>query len=173
MPNHVLTSIKADRKAIKDLITLAWSIDEWTMKFDFNKIIKTPDHIYQWNLWQAEREKYGEENCWYHWNISNWGTKRNAYFVEFKEDEIKFETARSHPDPIIEEISRLFPEVEFEISYADEDIGNNCDQYTIKNTEKVTIGITKDVKLWAMMFRWWSEEDINEYYAEIEEDNDI
>jgi hypothetical protein len=77
--------------------------------------------------------KYGAPD-WYEWAIENWGTKWNAYSIEVRsEDTIKFETAWSHPTKVIHALSKKFPDVEFELQYADEDIGANLGHYTIKD----------------------------------------
>jgi hypothetical protein len=49
------------------------------------------------------------------------------------EDTLKFETAWSHPTKVIHALSKKFPDVEFELQYADEDIGANLGHYTIKD----------------------------------------
>lgn len=81
---------------------------------------------------------------WHSWNSDNWGTKWNAYDVSVNDNEIKFDTAWSHPIPIIEHLSKKFPDIQFDIQYADEDIGSNCGQYSIKNNEGFDI---KDFQL--------------------------
>ena len=75
------------------------------------------------NSWCAF--KYGIGN-WYDWSIVRWGTKWNAYNVEFlpTSDEhsihFVFDTAWSVPSPIFEEIADLYPELTFEIKALDE-----------------------------------------------------
>ncbi|MFC9755163.1 hypothetical protein [Streptomyces sp. NPDC056921] len=49
--------------------------------------------------------------CWYHWNIDNWGTKWNGYelSIEQADDDsaqLRFNTAWSHPFPIVKALSR-------------------------------------------------------------------
>lgn len=75
---------------------------------------------------------------WYDWNQKNWGTKWNAYGQPdcgFAEDiiEFRFETAWSHPNRLIEALSRRLPTVTFGVKYADEDIGSNCGTYRIRS----------------------------------------
>jgi hypothetical protein len=48
---------------------------------------------------------------------------------------MQFDTAWSHPFPVIEALSRKFPEHEIEVKYADEDFGHNLGHYKIKNGE--------------------------------------
>lgn len=71
---------------------------------------------------EASLKDLGYES-WYGWSVANWGTKWNAYSIREWDDEeqsIYFETAWSPPQPVIEVLSQKFPEVSFEISYADE-----------------------------------------------------
>ena len=82
---------------------------------------------------------YGHFN-WYDWCIENWGTKWNAYdnyvikgktFVKFI-----FNTAWVMPKPIydkLQELSVLNCKFNFEVKYADEDIGNNCGKFEYKD----------------------------------------
>ena len=68
---------------------------------------------------------------WYEWSINNWGTKWNAYdcveFIDISEDhnEICFNTAWSAPHPILAALARMYPEIEIEHEWADEDFGHN------------------------------------------------
>lgn len=81
-------------------------------------------------------DKYGHAT-WYKWAIANWGTKWNAYDTVELNDGVQFDTAWSTPYPIILELSNQYPDATFELTFADEDIGNNCGRYTLKNKEDV------------------------------------
>lgn len=75
--------------------------------------------------------------CWYNWNSSHWGTKWNAYSVEWKDlgngrVELRFDTAWAHPEPVIRALSRKFPTEIIEVQFADEDLGSNCGTYEIQ-----------------------------------------
>jgi hypothetical protein len=76
---------------------------------------------------------YGHQD-WYSWSTSNWGTKWNAYSQNSDEgsNEIAFETAWSTPYPVIEALSRKYPEAVISIRYADEDFGHNVGEYTFQ-----------------------------------------
>lgn len=79
--------------------------------------------------------KYGYTN-WYDWRIDNWGTKWNAYETEKIDDyTIEFNTAWNGVPDLICVLSTMFPEVEFEYIYADEDAGYNTGRGTIINGE--------------------------------------
>ena len=79
--------------------------------------------------------KYDYAN-WYSWHIGKWGTKWNSidgYGHQHREaDTIYFETANGFCEPVIEELSKRYPDIEFDYAAADEDIGSN----TIKGTYK-------------------------------------
>ena len=88
----------------------------------------------EWELGrQAFRNQlqYGAPT-WYEWSIRNWGTKWNACGYDDGTDygtnckALWFETAWDAPVPVIEELARRFPELEFTHKWADEDIGHNC-----------------------------------------------
>lgn len=75
-------------------------------------------------------QKYGYPT-WYEWCIEKWGTKWNAYGYSEGEDysqnsELCFQTAWSAPHNIIQELSKIYPDIIFEHNWADEDIGYNC-----------------------------------------------
>lgn len=80
-------------------------------------------------------KKYGFKD-WYDWRIANWGTKWNAYDFKFiSEDTFMFNTAWSTPDRIWEAIAKQYPELQFNIKYADEDAGYNAGEIGINSGE--------------------------------------
>jgi Ferredoxin-like domain in Api92-like protein len=88
-----------------------------------------------------ENEKIYGHRDWYSWTRDNWGTKWNAYSQELREDGvIKFETAWSTPEPVICALSRMFPDAQFDVRYADEDFGHNVGEYTYVDGEMVEGG---------------------------------
>lgn len=137
MPNHITHKITISweneylDKFEKDVIVKK----EWNYIFDFNWIIPQPSNIINSNITNQEIDEYRRLKipirC--DWNDRNWGTKWNAYSFYMKKRflsndnlEIVFNTARDTPLPIWEKIKELYPELNFKIEYADEDIGNNC-----------------------------------------------
>jgi len=76
---------------------------------------------------------YGHQD-WYSWSTANWGTKWNAYSQNSDEgsNEISFETAWGTPYPVIEALSRKYPEAVISMRYADEDFGHNVGEYTFQ-----------------------------------------
>lgn len=126
MPNNVTNRIEfhGNKENIKKVLELIKGENE---EIDFNKIIPTPDYIYQGNLGQQERELYGKNN-WYDWNCKYWGTKWNAYWSHLEDDNIIiFDTAWSSPIPIFNALAHLCGEhqVWFTGEWADEDRGSN------------------------------------------------
>lgn len=95
-----------------------------TVEFDFGNLIPMPAELEK--SCGENVLKYGYSN-WYDWRCANWGTKWNALktFVNWDLNCITFQTAWSAPEPIMQKISEMFPDVEFEWLYADEDCGYN------------------------------------------------
>lgn len=63
---------------------------------------------------------------WYEWSCDNWGTKWNAYEVGQHDNIVEFQTAWAAPHPVIERLAEVFPDVEFNHKWADEDTAYNC-----------------------------------------------
>lgn len=101
--------------------------------FDFNKIVPMPEDIFRGPLGEKERKMYGENN-WYDWSRRNWGTKWNSYDGEWYWDgegrSIQFNTAWSAPEPIYLALTKKFPNLDFEVKFADEDMGYNCGEFS-------------------------------------------
>ena len=83
--------------------------------------------------------KYGYPN-WYDWSCDNWGTKWNACGysegIDYSENEyLEFDTAWSAPIPVLVKLSEMFPKIEFQHKWADEDFGQNVGDVTYKKGE--------------------------------------
>jgi len=76
--------------------------------------------------------EYGHAT-WYDWSIENWGTKWNACNSKKMENGIIFDTAWSTPFNVILHLSQQFPDATIVVNYADEDVGQNCGGYILKN----------------------------------------
>jgi len=110
----------------------------------FKKSEEEKNGIYQLGRTYVENYRMCGYTTWYEWNIANWGTKWNAYETEKKdEDTISFDTAWSMPEPVMLKLSEMFPEIEFEHWYADEDAGSNTGYVTYKAGE-ITGGCAYD-----------------------------
>lgn len=78
--------------------------------------------------------------CWYSWNSNNWGTKWNAYDYSVEPAagdlcRVQFDTAWSHPEPVIRALAAKFPDEEIQVVFADEDLGSNVGRYKIRGNE--------------------------------------
>jgi hypothetical protein len=89
---------------------------------------------------------------WYDWCIENWGTKWDVNDTfEDANGNIWFDTAWSTPHELICELSQRYPELIFEVEFADEDLGNNCGLYKFQNADEiefVSYGIKEACDIW-------------------------
>lgn len=142
MPNHVKNVLKfrklnlTDIQIITDMIaTEIPRADKIDYAIDFNKIIPEPETeeecpedclVNKDSHVQEEKDKPWFD--WYTWRNKYWGTKWGAYDCYSKIGKsyitFVFSTAWSMPYPIIEQLHVLG--YEFELRYADEDLGSNC-----------------------------------------------
>ena len=74
---------------------------------------------------------------WYGFNTNNWGTKWNASEVYIDGNSVHFNTAWSMPYPIYNKLSLMFPDVEIEVEFMDEDFGHNLGKFSLLNGEEV------------------------------------
>lgn len=146
MANNVTNRLEfyGDSEMIKELKEFIKGDED---VIDFEKIIPRDEFLVKWynapkgddpeSILVRDRLK-NEFNCksGHDWTNNNWGTKWNAYDqYDVYDDIIEFHTAWSSPDPIIEAISKKYPEIEISVMYADESIGENAGTYTIINGE--------------------------------------
>lgn len=146
MPNWVTNKVRltGNKKDVESFKEKHFTIDEDKEKqFDFETIIPMPKNIFRGNLGQEERNLYGNNN-WYDWSIENWGTKWNSrncciYDTFNSKDNselnFSFDTAWSFPFQIFTELAKQYPNMEFEVEFADEDVGRNCGSVSIINGE--------------------------------------
>jgi len=107
---------------------------ESILKFE-RKDLTCLDDIYRLGMTALDNvRKYGGKD-WYDWSVESWGTKWNAYCIEAEDNIITFDTAWSAPIPIFMELVLKFPNVDFEIEWADEDMGSNTGCYSSENGE--------------------------------------
>lgn len=188
MPNHItnrLTIIGTEEQvnAVKDFIKIE-KVQEGQNIFgpgtiDFNKITPMPKWVFQDHLSLKDEEKYGRENCWYGWSINNWGTKWNAYGQpdeRSNQNTLYFTTAWNSPVDLIKKLSWIFPDIELEIAWADEDLGYNIGIIKFKDGEIIEEHIPEGGSFEArkLFFEITQEslEDygMNEQYEYIDED---
>lgn len=122
-------------------------------------------------LVEEYKTRFGHSD-WYGWQNANWGTKWNAYEqVEIDENVIEFQTAWSTPFTLLTKLSKMFPEVTFEVRYADEDFGYNVGEYTLLGGEEISRNIpnggSEEAYLMAMNIQYGTPEDYFDFNKEI------
>lgn len=145
MPNHVRNVLKfknlkpKDKEFILNKFTTEVGKDgiyPLNRHFDFDKVIAEPRKKEECDpdcLVNKDSHVMEDEDRpwfdWYAWHNKYWGTKWNCYdsYVKVGTSTITFvfNTAWSTPYPIYEQLARFFS-FEFEVRYADEDLGSNC-----------------------------------------------
>lgn len=151
MPNHITNKLvikgkKEDINKVLDFIKIEKDYNEEVNgvgTIDFNKITPMPKWVYGSSpdvheISRADEEKYGEENTSIAWARKNWGTKWNAYGQPDNrntDNTVYFQTAWNGIPKLIQKLAWIFPNVEIEYSYCDEDFGCNLGRYRFKNTE--------------------------------------
>lgn len=144
MANFITTKVTVGKDKIEQVLSKIKGYRENDLGIkedivDFEKIIPMPLHIFRGDLGQEQKEKYGKDN-WYDWSIEKWGTKWNSwnlfYSTMYDKDAFEFQTAWNCPIPVIKQMSKMFPDIEFDIKYSDEDISSrNHGHFIIKDGE--------------------------------------
>lgn len=140
MPNHITTRLHAPVEVVNDLIVVPEPDAMAKPYVDFDKVVQQPPNMETGGCNGNHPEGV---ICWYEWNIENWGTKWNGYDTVLFEGGVQFDTAWSHPLPVIEALSRRHPGVEIDVQFADEDLGHNCGHYVMRNGEIIE-GVNED-----------------------------
>jgi hypothetical protein len=159
VPNHVTNIVRANTMVIHSILT--------EQGVDFERVIPMPPEVIRGGIGRAQIDGVMQEAVfvpdpdsdnplktkpiprpegavdWYQWSIEHWGTKWNAYDTAVSEDErvVRFDTAWSHPWPVIEALSKKWPTHVLEVAYADEDLGHNFGMYRVLNGEEFTLRI--------------------------------
>ena len=107
--------------------------------------------------------KYGA-TTWYDWSCNHWGTKWNSCGASWCGDSfVTFNTAWSEPEPVYRRLADLFPDVEFSVEFANEDIG--CDCGTIKYSDgHFNIDYVDSVEFACEVWGYDPEEFLEEQY---------
>lgn len=129
MPNHITNIISFEdvsNERVNKILEAIKSDEFGIGSIDFNKIIPTPPDIYQGNLGAEESRLYGDKT-WLNFNVANWGCKWNAYEHSPYDgcDRVEFLTAWSAPHPILEKLTKQYPDVLIFHRWCDEDFGYN------------------------------------------------
>ena len=105
---------------------------------------------------------------WYTWRCKYWGVKWNACETSFYYDEdnggyltIFFQTPWGTPDPIFEELGRLYPNLTIEISWIEEQGTEYLGRITYENGKLVEeyIPDSGSKEAYEMMFEMWDNRD--------------
>ncbi|ANY71675.1 hypothetical protein BBD41_03245 [Paenibacillus ihbetae] len=143
MPNHVTNKVKiiGTTEQVNEVLEFIKNDELGIGTIDFNKITPMPKWVYGnspdvFGISLADERRWGEENTVLGWARLNWGTKWNAYEQPDKRNGggiIYFNTAWNGVPDLIRKIAWIFPEIEIEYSFADEDLGSsNCGIYRFK-----------------------------------------
>lgn len=152
MANNItneLTFTKCSSKRCREILEAIQMDDYGIGSIDFNKIIPQPEGLYLGDLGLEERRLY-KDNNWYDWRTKNWDTKWNSYGYDeglgFDEgnNQIRFFSANRSARKVILALSRQYPDVLFELRYADEDLGYNVGQISMIAGEAIDGIIPKE-----------------------------
>ena len=110
-------------------------------------------------------KKYGAYD-WYDWRCWHWGTKWNSCDATWYGDNmVAFDTDWSTPLPIYQKLAKLFPDVEIDVDYADEDLGNNCGTIWCSG-EDYSVDVKDDFEFACAVHGYDPDEIRNEYAEE-------
>lgn len=197
MPNHITNKLKIignDEQVAEVFNFIKVEKNEGNEKvfglgtIDFNKITPMPLWIYGskpevTGIQLKDEEKYGSENTCLEWARRNWGTKWNAYSQSGEintENTIYFDTAWNGVPDLMQKLAWIFPHVEIEYSYADEDFGCNVGDYKFKdiNIEKnIPVNTSKEAYELAISIKQYKPEwlifdpEIDNYEYKDDEDD--
>lgn len=100
-------------------------------------------------------EKYGAPT-WHEWRNREWGTKWNAIGTQILDNNIiTFETAWSNPDPVIRKLGELYPNLEIEHWWADEDVGSNTGYRSLFARVEDVSFFERDADAYAIYVKCW------------------
>jgi hypothetical protein len=92
----------------------------WTNHIDFEKIVPRPPCIFIGDM-SSIQERENPNRNWLAWSNKHWGTKWGSYETSTDDQgRIIFQTAWSIPQPVLEALSWLFPEVTLLVESVDE-----------------------------------------------------
>lgn len=131
--DNAIAILKKDEDYFKKMLEYPW-VKEEKIKSVSKLIERISSNLTEKDFEEARMsimnlELYGHSN-WYDWSVANWGTKWNSYDnFKLSDHQFKFDTAWATPFPVMLKLSEMFPELEFVVRFADEDIGVNCGMY--------------------------------------------
>ncbi|MDR0884522.1 MAG: hypothetical protein LBN05_07965 [Oscillospiraceae bacterium] len=147
MPNNITNKLNiiCDEERRREILEAIKLEKHGLGSIDFEKIIPMPEDIFRGDITFGDFQNRPTDN-WYDWSIANWGTKWNSYGYEDFTDydggsEIQFHTAWSSPEPVMQRLSEMYPDVQFQHQWADEDIGHNVGEITYEGGEQVAYDV--------------------------------
>ncbi|MCM3704033.1 hypothetical protein [Paenibacillus macerans] len=146
MPNHITNKVKiiGTEEQVNEVLEFIKNDELDVGTIDFNKITPMPKWVYGnspdiYGISSKDEMWWGEDNTSLGWARKHWGTKWNAYGQpdeRSSKDTVYFKTAWNGVPNLIQKIAWIFPEIEIEYSFADEDLGSsNCGIYRFKYDE--------------------------------------
>jgi hypothetical protein len=106
MPDYCFNSLEVDGDEER-LNEFLEAIEGKDSQLDFNKLVPEPENL--------------SDEDWHDWHMKHWGTKWPAEGVRidqvFTTAYIEFDTALGSPDPIIDRMAQMFPDLEFNLTY--------------------------------------------------------
>lgn len=145
----------------KDLLNIPKESEETFLKMRSEIDAKT------WELGRTafqNEQKYGAKD-WYDWRVGIWGSKWEAWDTFLSEDNtVEFYTAWSRVMPIVQKLAENYPDIKFEYSWADEDLGCNVGSAELKNGQVVhdEFLAPQSKEAFELAFELWGYEDIEE-----------
>jgi len=123
----------------RDILAYPWVQSEKVKtRKQLQKLLQKMDPEYkkQADKRKSNIKKYGSPD-WYEWSIKNWGTKWNSSDLDFRlnvgprdwgvtEVDFTFLTAWSPPEPILQKLSEMEPDLKFDIVGLEGGAGFSC-----------------------------------------------
>ena len=139
--DNAIAILKDDEKYFEGMLNYPWVKQEGlTTTKQIKEHLKgnlSPKDFEEGRMALDNIKQYGCKD-WYSWANKYWGTKWNAYDqIEVEFGTIQFDTAWSTPYPVMQKLAKMFPDLTFEVKFADEDLGNNCGTYEFENGQIV------------------------------------
>jgi hypothetical protein len=139
MADFYTTHIKAAPKVIDALINMTPG-HEFEGHVDFNCVVPTPENVSQ-DEGRPEDAHAKGMIYWRDWNVENWGTKWNAGDSFRKSDKsVYFDTAWAAPWPVLEALSKMFPQEEIIVRVAGETNRHFAGKFAYLNGIKTEVG---------------------------------
>lgn len=160
MPNYVTNEIRVIAPDVATRVAVALRVMSAYGLFDFNRIVPMPTELRKHGSYLGTSSYYWALDNWdTKWNAMDvraeevdfkgwrrWQDRRNYLFRVSKKQlkrhlrndgelVYRFDTAWSHPSAVINQLIEMFPTVDWDIAFADEDLGSNCGFVKIRSGE--------------------------------------